>query len=57
MDVKTPVGMRITRDGTKLLNLLAEKYGIPKTAVVELALRDLAEKAGIELPKDKEVNP
>lgn len=39
---KVATSFRLTIDAARLLGLLAARLGIPRTAVVEVAIRDLA---------------
>jgi len=45
---KPATSFRITEAAQILLEKLAEKLGIAKTAVVELAVRELAKKEGVK---------
>ncbi len=51
---RSPLTMRITDDGKKLLELLAGKRGISQTAVVEQLIRDEAERKGVALEPERE---
>lgn len=44
---KTPSAFRLTTKGKSLLRLLAEKLGVNQTAVVEMAIRQMAEREKI----------
>ena len=49
---KTPTGFRLSERAIALLEALAEKHGVNNTAVVEMAIREKAEREKIE-PKPK----
>lgn len=48
--------MRLSDTGDYLLSQLANKQGIPRSAVVELAIRELAKQNGIPIP-EKDPDP
>jgi hypothetical protein len=48
--MKQRTGFRLSHDAMFLLEALAQANGISKTAVLELAIRDLAKKQGIHAP-------
>ena len=50
MDAKTPMNLRLTGTAKRLMAAMAKKKGISQTAVVELAVRLMAEQEGV---KDK----
>lgn len=39
--------VRLTYDGEKMCRILMEKFGVPRTRLVEIAVRKLAEHEGI----------
>ena len=43
MDTKKPTSIRLSEDGKRIRKLLAKKLGLSESAIVELALRRLAE--------------
>lgn len=45
--MKKPTSYRLSREGLRLAAALAKKLGIPKTAVIEIALREMAERKGV----------
>lgn len=45
---KKPTTVRLSAEAQRLLEKMAEKNGISKTAVLELAIRKMAEKEGVE---------
>lgn len=45
---KKKTSIQISEDAKRLQKLLAEHLGINQTAVIELAIRELAEKKGIK---------
>lgn len=45
---KYPTSIRISGDAKKLLIALAEELGVAQAAVIEIAVRDLAERKGIK---------
>jgi hypothetical protein len=44
---KIPTSMRLSQEGMLLAQELAKKFGVTKSAVMEMALRALAEKEGL----------
>ncbi len=44
---KTPKAFRLTEDGETLLAALAKRLGVKQTAVVEMAIRRMAEAEGV----------
>lgn len=48
---KLPTSIRLSEEGKQLRKLLAEKLGISESAVIEMALRKLAEMEGIKREK------
>jgi uncharacterized protein (DUF1778 family) len=44
---RSPLAMRLTEDGKKLLEMIAERRGVSLTAVVEQLVRDEAERRGL----------
>jgi hypothetical protein len=57
---RTPLTMRITDEGKRLLELMSERRGVSQTAVVEQLIRDEAERKGlrsISSPADAEKEP
>ncbi len=54
MDKKTrPTSIRLSEEGKQLRKLLAKKLGLSESAVVELAIRKLAESEGVSLPAQR----
>ncbi len=54
MDKKTrPTSLRLSEEGKQLRKLLAKKLGLSESAVVELAIRKLAESEGVSLPAQR----
>jgi hypothetical protein len=49
---KTPTGFRLSERAIALLEALAEKHGVNNTAIVEMAIREKAEREKVE-PKAK----
>ena len=48
MDKKTkPTSLRLSEEGKQLRKLLAKKLGLSESAVIELAIRKLAEREGV----------
>jgi hypothetical protein len=45
---RKPTSLRMTEEGKRLLELLAEKLGISQAAVLELAIRDMAKKEEVK---------
>jgi len=48
---KKPTSIRLSVEGKRLQKALADKLGLSESAVIELALRRLAEQEGIEREK------
>jgi antitoxin component of RelBE/YafQ-DinJ toxin-antitoxin module len=48
---KKPTSIRLSAEGKRLQKALADKLGLSASAVIELALRRLAEQEGIEREK------
>lgn len=46
---KHPTSMRLTATAEKLIAKLSEKLGVSKSAVLELAIRNLAQQQGITI--------
>jgi hypothetical protein len=47
--LKQMSSMRLTEEGWRLLRVLAERSGVPMTAIVEMAIRDEARRHGIPI--------
>lgn len=45
--VKTPFHTRFSDEAVRLLKLLAQTKGVSQTAILEMAIRELARKEGI----------
>ena len=54
MDTKTPMNLRLTGTAKRLMAAMAQKKGISQTAVVELAVRMMAEAEGIKAEGNKQ---
>jgi predicted DNA-binding protein len=46
--MKEATSFRLTTEVKQLIKLLAKKLGVNETSVVEIAVRELAEKKGVE---------
>lgn len=55
-DAKTPMHMRLTGTARRLMAAMAKRKGISQTAVVELAVRLMAEQEGMAKRKDKDTD-
>ena len=44
---KKPTSVRLSDEAKRLRKLLAQRLGVSETAIIELAIRELAEKKGI----------
>lgn len=53
-DVKTPMHMRLTGTARYYLTEMARRKGLSQTAVMELAVRLMAQHEGIPNPESKE---
>lgn len=47
MDKKKLTSIRLSEEALQLRKILAQKLGVSETAVLELAVRELAEKKGV----------
>jgi DNA-binding PadR family transcriptional regulator len=47
--VKKHTSYRISEEGKQLIKLLARRLGVTETAVVEMAIREMAEKRGVKV--------
>ncbi len=54
MATKMPSSIRLSDDGKQLRKLVSEKLGLSESAVVELAIRRLAELEEVKLVKKTE---
>ncbi len=48
-DERRPVSFRITPETGRLLELLSKRLGVSKAGVLALAIREMAERRGIEV--------
>lgn len=53
MTDKTLTSYRLSDDARALIELLTKKMGVSKTDIVEMAVRELAESKGVQLPPKK----
>ena len=51
LDKTKTTSFRLSPDARALIELLSQKNGISQTAVIELAVRQLAKAEGVEAPK------
>lgn len=51
LDKTKTTSFRLSSDARALIELLSQKNGISQTAVIELAVRQLAKTEGVEVPK------
>lgn len=49
MSTKTPSTFRLSEKGKTLLSLLAEKHGVNQTSIIEMAVREKAERDGVQI--------
>jgi hypothetical protein len=54
--MKINASFRISPDALRLMKAVAEAKGISQTAVVEIALRDLAKREKIRIEKNDQAN-
>jgi predicted transcriptional regulator len=55
---KKPTAIRLTDDGKELLAALATKNGVSQAAIMEIAIRRMAEQEGVKVRKGvKEGSP
>ncbi len=47
--VKKHTSYRISEEGKQLLKLLARRLGVSETAVLEMSIREMAEKKGVKV--------
>jgi hypothetical protein len=52
-----PISVRFTRQGFELLDLLMREFGLSRRSVLELAIREKAERHHITLPQPDDVAP
>lgn len=52
--MKIPTHMRLSREAKQLLKIISQKWGINETAIVEMAIRELAEKRGFTINQNVE---
>ncbi len=45
---KKPIGLNLSEEARRLMVALAAKRGVSQTGVVEMAIRDMAEKEGVQ---------
>ncbi|NBW19655.1 MAG: hypothetical protein EBR82_67950 [Caulobacteraceae bacterium] len=50
---KNPKSFRISVKGERLLLILSEHIGVNQTSIIEMAIREMAERKGIDVPTDK----
>ena len=53
-DARKPVTFRVTPETGRLLDLMSRRLGISKAAVFALAIREMAERRGIEVRNEAE---
>lgn len=53
MTSKQSASYRLSDDARELIELLAKKIGVSKTDIIEIAVRELAQSKGVELPPKK----
>jgi predicted transcriptional regulator len=46
---KKPTAVRLTDDGKLLLEKMAKRLGVSQTAVMEMAIREMADRRGVEI--------
>jgi predicted transcriptional regulator len=46
---KKPTAVRLTDDGKLLLEKMAKRLGVSQTAIMEMAIREMAERRGVDL--------
>lgn len=51
---KTPTAFRLSEKAKSLLGALAEKLGVNQTSVVEMAIRQMAEREKVEAAEKKD---
>jgi hypothetical protein len=47
---KVPAGISLSRDARDLADAIKVKKGVSRTAVIEMAIREMAQREGVELP-------
>ena len=50
-ELRKPISMRLSSEGMKLLEGLTKKLGVNRTAVIEMAIRQIAEKENVAAQK------
>lgn len=46
-ELKKPISMRLSGEGLELITAIGKKFGVNRTAVIEMAVRKMAEQEGI----------
>jgi len=50
--VKKHISYRISEEGKQLIKALAQRLGVSETAIVEMAVREMAEKRGVKIEQE-----
>ena len=48
-NLKTPISMRLSAEALELMEALGKKQGVNRTAIVEIAVRQMAEREGVKV--------
>ena len=49
---KVPAGISLSKEARDLADVIKAKKGVSRTAVIEMAIREMALKEGVELPAE-----
>jgi len=52
--MKIPTHMRLSQEAKQLLKIISQKWGINETSIMEMAIREFAEKKGFSIKQDSE---
>jgi hypothetical protein len=48
---KVPAGISLSKQARDLADMIKAKKGVSRTAVIEMAIREMAEKEGLQMPE------
>ncbi len=52
-DKKIPIGPRLSETAVDLIKALADSKGVSQAAILEMAVREMAKREGVEVPAKK----
>lgn len=53
MKTKQPTSLRLSPEGHRLISLLSSYLAVNRSAVIELAIREMAERKGVAIEKSR----